>query len=97
MDITPHDIAMVNKHVSKESVSIVLGNKQVEKSIAIGDIPCMICNNQGVQIVQAILNDVAFEPDCAFNLFSISKRLKQGWRLGGTSDALVFTSHNGNN
>ena len=97
MDITPHDIVMVNKHLSKESVSIVMGNKQVEKLIAIGDIPCMICNNQGVHIVQAMRKDLAFVPDCAFNLFSISKRLKQGWRLGGTSDALVFTSHNGNN
>ena len=38
MDMMPHDISMVNRHAAKESVSIVMGNKLVEKSIAIGDI-----------------------------------------------------------
>ena len=62
----------------------------------------MICNNQGVQIVKATMKDVALVPDCAFNLVSISKWLKQGWQLGGTNDALVYdplalTSPNGNN
>ena len=42
------------------------------------------------------MKDVALVPDCAFNLFSISKQLKQGWKLGGNSDALVLTSPNGN-
>ena len=96
MDLTPHNIGMVNKHAEKESISIMMGNKQVEKSVAIGDIPSMICNNQGVQIVKAMMKDVALVPDCAFNLFSISKWLKQGWRLGGQNDALVLTSPNGN-
>ena len=36
MDMTPHGIGMVNKHAAKDSVSI-MGNKQVEKSITIGD------------------------------------------------------------
>ena len=57
----------------------------------------MICNKIGVQIVQAMMKDVVLVPDCAFNLFSISKHLKQGWRLGGTNYALVLTSPNGNN
>ena len=97
MDLTPHNIGMVNKHVEKESISIMMGNKQVEKSVAIGDIPSMICNNHGVQIVKAMMKDVALVPDCAFNLFNISKWLKQGWRLGGHNDALVLTSPNGKN
>ena len=45
MDMTPHNIGTVNKHAAKESVSIIMGNKQVEKSIAIGDLPSIICNN----------------------------------------------------
>ena len=96
MAMTPYDIGMVNKYAAKESVSIVMGNKQVEKSITIGDLPSVICNNQGVQIVQATMKDVAVVPDCAFNLFSISKCLKQGWRLGATNGVLVLTSPNGN-
>ena len=42
------------------------------------------------------MKDVVLVPDCTFNLFSISKWLKQGWRLGGTNDALMLTSPNGN-
>ena len=68
-----HTIGMVNKQAEKGSVNIIMGNKQVEKSIAIGDIPSMICDNQGVQIVKAMMKDVVLVPDCAFNLFSISK------------------------
>ena len=30
MDMTPHNIGMVNKHAAKENVSIIMGNKQVE-------------------------------------------------------------------
>ena len=97
MDMTPHNIGMVNKQGAKESVSIVMGNKQVEKSIAIRDIPSMICDNQGVQIVKVTMKDVVFVLDCTFNLLSISKQLKQGWKLGVNNDALVLTSPDGNN
>ena len=97
MDMMPHDIGMVNKQEAKQSVSIIMGNKQVEKSIVIGDILSMICDNQGVQIVEAMMKDVVLVPDCAFNLLSISKQLKQGWKLGSNSDVLVLTSPNGNN
>ena len=92
MDMTPHNIGMVNKHAAKESVSIIMDNIQIEKL----DIPSVICDNQCVQIVQATMKDVALVPDCTFNLFSIPKWLRHGWRLGGTNDALVLTSPNGN-
>ena len=41
MDMTPYLVGMINKKEAKESVSIVMGNKQVEKSVAIGDILSM--------------------------------------------------------
>ena len=46
--------------------------------------------------MQAMMKDVALVPDSAFNLFSISKQLKQGWRWLGTNDTLLLTSPNGN-
>ena len=66
MDMTPHDIGMVNKCAAKESVSIIMGNKQVEKSITIGDIPSVICNNQCVQIMQSTMKDVELVPNSTF-------------------------------
>ena len=95
MDMTPHDMGMVNKLMSKDSVSIVMGNKQVEKSIVIGNIPSvvcdnqgnqkvgiLICDNQGNQKVGILMREVALVPDYMFNLFSISMRLKKGWKFG---------------
>ena len=82
MDMMPHDIGMIKKQTSKEIVSIVMGNKQIEKSVAVGDIPSIMCDNQGHYVMHVPMNDVAFVPNCVFNLFSISKWLKQGWSLG---------------
>ena len=45
MDMTPYMVGMINKKEAKESVSIVMGNKQVEKSIANGNILSMVCEN----------------------------------------------------
>ena len=82
MDMMPHDIGMIKKQTSKEIVSIVMGNKQIEKSVAVGDIPSIMCDNQGQYVMHVPMKDVAFVPNCVFNLFSISKWLKQGWSLG---------------
>ena len=87
MNMTPYSVGMINKKEAKENVSIVMGNKQVEKSVAIEDIPSMVCNNQGNQVMGALMKDIALVPNCAFNLCSISKCLKEGWKLGGTKDA----------
>ena len=35
-DMTPCVVGMINKKEAKESVSIMMGNKQVEKSVTIG-------------------------------------------------------------
>ena len=80
-----------------ETVSSVMGNKQVENSVAISDTPGAICDNQGNQISPVRMTNVALVPDRAFNLFSISKRLKQGWSLGGDAHALELISPNGKN
>ena len=77
MDMMPHDIAMINKQTSKECVSIVMGNKQIERLVAVGDIPSIVCDNQGHHVMHITMKDVAFVSDCVFNLFSISKWLKQ--------------------
>ena len=43
----------------------------------------------------ALMKDVALVPDCAFNLFSISNHLKEGWKLGGAEDTLILMSQDG--
>ena len=92
MDMIPHEKGMVRMKKSVKTVSIVLGNKQVKTTVAIGDIPGVVCNNQGNQVLPVKMTNIALVPDCTFNLFSISKRLKQGWLLGGDVNALELIS-----
>ena len=63
MDMTPYEIGMVNKQMLQDSVSVVMGNKQVEKSVAIRDIPSVVCNNQGDQEVGILMKEVFIVPD----------------------------------
>ena len=70
--MTPHAKGMVGMKKSAKTVSIVMGNKQVENSVAIGDIPGVVCNNQDNQVLPVKMTNIALVPDCAFNLFSIS-------------------------
>ena len=97
VDMTPHAKGMVGVKKSVETVSIVMGNKQVENSVAIGDIPGVVGDNQGNQVLPVKMTNIALVPDCALNLFSISKRLKQGWLLGGNANALELISPDGKN
>ena len=82
MDMTPHAKGRVGMKKSVETVSIVMGIKQVENSVDIVDIPGIVCDNQGNHILPVRMTNIALVPACAFNLFSILKRLKQGWSLG---------------
>ena len=97
MDMTPHARGMVGIKKSAETVSIVMGNEQVENSVAIGDIPGIVCDNQGNQILPVRMTNIALMADCPFNLFSILKRLKQGWSLGGDAHAVELITPNGKN
>ena len=92
MDMTLHAKSMVGMKKSEQTVSIVMGNKQVETSVAIGDIPGVVCDNQGYHVLSVKMTDVALVPDCTFNLFSISKRLKQGLSLAGDVNAMELIS-----
>ena len=94
-DMTPHRKGMTELSKPSSDVNVVMGNKQVEKSTAIGSISSTVCDNQGNQKFNVKMTDVALVPDCAFNLFSLSKQLKKGWSLHGNADALTLSSPDG--
>ena len=94
-DMTPHRKGMTEVSSPPGDVHVVMGNKQVEKSTAIGCISSVVCDNQGNQKFNVKMTDVALVPGCAFNLFSWSKRLKKGWSLHGNADALTLSSPDG--
>ena len=94
-NMTPHQMGMTEVANPQGDIHIVMGNKQVEKSTAVGCISSIVCDNQGNQQICIKMTDVALVPDCAFNLFSLSKRLKKGWSLQGNADALTLSSPDG--
>ena len=66
-DMTPHRIGMTEVGNPQEDIHVVMGNKQVGKSTAVGCISSIVCDNQGNQKFNVKLMDVALVPDCALN------------------------------
>ena len=46
-DMTPHQMGMTEVANPQGDIHIVMGNKQVEKSTAVGNISSIVCDNQG--------------------------------------------------
>ena len=44
MDMTPHAVGLLGIRKPTEMVSIVMGNKQVKKYVAIREIPGVVCD-----------------------------------------------------
>ena len=49
-----------------EMMGIVMGKKQVEKSVTIHDIPGVVCDNKGNQKLAVKMKKVVLVPDCTF-------------------------------
>ena len=93
--MTPHRVGMTEVANPQGDIHIIMGDKQVEKLTAVGCISSIVCDNQGNQKLNVKITGVALVPDCAFNLFSLSKLLKKGWSLHGNADALTLSSPDG--
>ena len=48
-------------------------------------------NKFGEEQGQAKIQEMVYSSDAEFNLFSITKRLMDGWELSGNDDALWIT------
>jgi hypothetical protein len=69
---------------------VTMGNKDVEQATQIGDIPGVLCDKHGNELSKTMVKDVALIPKCGYNLFSITKLLKDNWNLSGTKEQLVL-------
>ena len=82
---------MTNLHYAEKSDAITMGNKISEKAIKIADINGVMCDKHGVEIAKAIMQDVTLLPAGKYNLFSLTKMMKKGWKLSGDDNAIVLT------
>lgn len=63
--------------------SVVMGNKEVEKITIMRDLSNIVCDNQRNENLKVKSKNMAVIPKCAFNLFSLTKLLINGWKLEG--------------
>jgi predicted Zn-dependent protease len=60
-----------------------------------GDINVKACNKNGIEYADLIMEGVNYSSEYNFNLFSISKSLKKGWKLNGHTNCITLTSPSG--
>jgi len=85
-DSTFNDMRMQSCKETKSSVT--MGNGKLIHPKKIGDIAVTIHNKNGNEISDAKMTDVAYIPEANFNLFSITRRLRQGFKLGGDKNSI---------
>jgi len=71
-----------------------MGNDKDEKAALIGDLKVTMCNKQGVILGTGMIRDVVHLPTGCFNLFSVTKLIKDGWALSADKSALWLTKGN---
>jgi len=81
-----NDMGMQSCKETKSSVTMGKGKSIHPKKI--GDIAVTVHNKNGNEMSDAKTTDVAYIPEANFNLFSITRRLRQGFKLGGGKNSI---------
>eukprot|EP00957_Ditylum_brightwellii_P211884 15366716-Ditylum_brightwellii.AAC.2 len=63
------------------SVNIIKGN-------VVGDVPSAVCDKNRQEKLDVIIKGTVHLPHEGYNLFSITKRLEEGWALGSDTEAI---------
>ena len=91
-DSTPHKDGMIDIVTSGDKLANTEScTGQVTKAMACGNIKGTICNKNGQRLTTATLTNVQHVPNNKFNLFSLTKRMNDGWKLHGDKDKIWIT------
>ena len=85
---TPHAIGFVNKRIANGGDAITVGNGALESADWVGDIVREMTDKSGNSCSPAKLKGVAHIPTSKFNLFSLTKCMKEKWTLGGDTSGI---------
>jgi hypothetical protein len=81
---TPHSMGMVNLYKAEAGDTITMGNGwDTETASMIGEVPGMMCDHHGNQVGPVRLGEVKLLPNGKYNLFSVTKLMKNGWSMSG--------------
>jgi hypothetical protein len=88
-NITPYAEGMkVNKNIEPTNIIRIMGS---ESSTMFGNLSTVMCDKNGNEKLKLKFQNVAVVPDCAFNLSSLTKQLKNGWFLSCHKKCLTLT------
>jgi len=83
VDSTGHKMGVQNVRIPSKGDGVTQGNGIKSGVEMIADIKGTVCNKEGLPLQVVKMSDVKIVPDNKFNLFSVTKRQKNGWKLHG--------------
>jgi hypothetical protein len=81
------------KAATAEDNIVDASGNSIEGSI-VGDVSGIICKKNGQELNNVMIKDVVHMPNAGYNLFSLTKRLEEGWSLGGDTNAIWISKGN---
>ena len=94
-DSTPHNVGAVNvRQATNNDSGVIYGDGKSNKTTTLFDLRGTLTDNNGNELQQVKLHNVRHVPTAMFNLFSLTKRQKDGWTLHGDSEAIWITKGN---
>ena len=85
----PHSEGLKNPKEATINDLVTMGNGEDIGALMIAQLPGKICDKYGNELKTAVLNDVTHLLQAKYNLFSLSKMVRnEGWRLGGDKEAI---------
>jgi hypothetical protein len=93
-DSTPCSMGATKVRAANDGDTVVVGNGQKSKTNQVVDLSGWKCDKSGNKECKILMSDVKVVPDNKFNLFSITKRLNSGWKLGGDTNSIWLSKGN---
>jgi hypothetical protein len=87
-DSTPYLMGATKITPAVEGDGVVVGNGQKSQTEQVIDLSGWKCDKAGKKEFYIQMKDVKVVPDNKFNLFSVTKRLSSGWKLGGDEKSM---------
>ena len=89
-DSSPHLNGAVNVRKGNAG-GVIFGDSKNNEAQTIFDLPGVITDENGNRIQEARIRNIKHAKSAKFNLFSLTKRQKDGWLLNGNSEMIWLT------
>ena len=87
-DTTNSKYGFVNVKQATKADNIVDASGRDISGSAVGNVKATMCDKNGQELHPITIKDVVHMPGSGYNLFSLTKRLDQGWQLGGDNNSI---------